>query len=338
MLSIATPRRVGTRLLAAGLAATVLFTAGCGGDDDGTTARVASSVTVTSGNNQTGTVGAAVGSPIVVTVRDQNGNPVSGQTVTFTATGGGTIGTRTVTTNAQGQAQTTFTLGGTSGAQTVTATVNGVANPATFTFTGNAGTASQLVVTGGNTQTGMVGVALTNALVVTVRDANGNPVAGQTVTFATTSGGALATPTATTNAQGQAQTTFTLGNTAGTQTVTASVAGITTPASFTFMGTAAVASSIVLVSGNAQTGAVNTTLAQPLTLEVRDAFGNPISGAAVTWITSAGTFVGTPVATTTANGRATAVLMLPATPGAVTITARLTNNAAVTMNFTATAT
>lgn len=337
MLSIQNSRRLGTRLLAAGLAATVLFTAGCS-DDNGTNAGVAASVTVTSGNNQTGTVGAAVSSPIVVTVRDQNGNPLSGKAVTFTAVGGGSVGTQTVNTNAQGQAQTTFTLGGTSGAQSVTATVSGVANPATFTFTGNAAAASQLVVTGGNTQTGVVGVALTNALVVTVRDANGNPVAGQTVTFATTSGGALATPTVMTNAQGQAQTSFTLGNTAGTQTVTATVNGIATPAAFTFMGTASVASSIVLVSGNSQTGAAGTALALPLTLEVRDAFGNPVSGAAVTWTTSAGTFVGTPVATTTANGRATATLMLPAAPGAVTVTARLTNNAAVTMNFTATAT
>ncbi len=274
----------------------------------------------------------------MVTVRDQNGNPLSGQTVTFTATGGGTIGTRTVTTNAQGQAQTTFTLGTTAGAQTVTATVNGVSTPATFTFTGNAGAASQLVVTSGNTQTGVVGVALTNPLVITVRDANGNPVAGQTVTFATTGGGTLATPTVTTNAQGQAQTNFTLGNTAGTQTVTATVNGVTTPASFTFTGTAAVASSIVVVSGNNQTGAVSTALAQPFTIEVRDAFGNRISGAAVTWTTSAGAFVGTPVATTDANGRATASLTLPAVPGPVTVTARLTNNAAVTSTFTATAT
>ncbi|MEO5826692.1 MAG: Ig-like domain-containing protein [Gemmatimonadales bacterium] len=338
MLSIANPRRLGTRLLAAGLAATVLFTAGCSDDDNGTNAGVAASVTVTSGNNQTGTVGAGLAAPIVVTVRDQNGNPLSGKAVTFTATGGGTIGTQTVTTNAQGQAQTTFTLGGTAGTQTVTAVVAGVSAPATFTFTGNAGAASQLVVTSGNTQTGVVGVALTNPLVITVRDASGNPVSGKTVTFATTGGGTLATPTVTTNAQGQAQTNFTLGNTAGTQTVTASVAGITTPASFTFMGNAAVASSIVLVSGNNQTGAVGTALTQPLTLEVRDAFGNPVSGAAVTWTTSAGTFVGTPVATTTANGRATASLMLPTIPGPVTVTVRLTNNAAVTTTFTATAT
>ena len=198
-------------------------------------------------------------------------------------------------------------------------------------------TATTITVSGGNTQTGVVGVALAQPLIVTVRDQNGNLLSGQTVTFATTSGGTFSTSTATTNAQGQAQTTFTLGNTAGAQTVTAKVAGITAPATFTFTGTAAAATQLAIISGNEQTGTRGTALTQPFTVEARDQFGNPVQNATITWTTTAGTFASTPAATTDASGRATAVLMLPATAGAVTVRAQIGDNASTAVTLTATA-
>ncbi len=198
-------------------------------------------------------------------------------------------------------------------------------------------TATTITVSGGNTQTGTVGAALAQPLIVTVRDQSGNLLAGQTVTFATTSGGTIGTTTVMTNAQGQAQTTYLLGNTAGTQTVTARVAGVTTPATFTFTGNASAASQLAIISGNEQTGARGTALTAPFTIEARDQFGNPVQNATITWTTTAGTFAATPAATTNATGRATAMLMLPATAGAVTVTARIGNNAATAVTFTATA-
>jgi hypothetical protein len=60
---------------------------------------------------------------------------------------------------------------------------------------------------------------------VRVRDTFGNPVPGVTVTFAPTGGGTASPATAVTRADGTARTAWTLGTTAGTQTLQASTAG-----------------------------------------------------------------------------------------------------------------
>ena len=81
------------------------------------------------------------------------------------------------------------------------------------------------VVSGGG-QEGMAGSTLAEAVVVRVDDGGGSPVAGATVTFAAAEGHGSADPAmADTDADGLARTTWTLGDAAGAQTLTASVAG-----------------------------------------------------------------------------------------------------------------
>ncbi len=72
-----------------------------------------------SGDNQSSTAGAALANPLVVALQDSGGNPVTGGAVpVFTvASGGGSVGP--VDTLANGQYQTTWTLGA-AGPQTVT--------------------------------------------------------------------------------------------------------------------------------------------------------------------------------------------------------------------------
>ena len=71
------------------------------------------------------------------------------------------------------------------------------------------------------------GESLTNPLVVAAIDANGTPMPGVSVTFTITRGnGELSTTTATTDANGRAETTFTLGSDPGTHSVRASGAGV----------------------------------------------------------------------------------------------------------------
>ncbi|MEI6564038.1 MAG: autotransporter-associated beta strand repeat-containing protein [bacterium] len=107
-------------------------------------------------------------------------------------------------------------------------------------FTVNPGAAVTMALTSGNTQSGLRWTALTNPFVITVTDANGNPVSGVGVTFAiaTVPGGAtnqlLSTTNSTTVSTGQASSTLTLGNTIGTYTVTASSSGLNgSPMTFT---------------------------------------------------------------------------------------------------------
>ena len=125
-------------LFAAGAAALVLFGAACGNDDTGTGVGRPASIRIVSGcTNAAAGAGLALTDPVVVQVLDSRGNPVANAAVTFAATtGGGSVSPTTATTNSAGQAQTTFTLGTTSGANVLTAKVAGVATGATCNATG----------------------------------------------------------------------------------------------------------------------------------------------------------------------------------------------------------
>ncbi len=95
-----------------------------------------------SGDEQEGTVGAALAKPFVVSVLDQEGAAFAGAVVSFSVTvGGGTLSATTATTDASGRARSTLTLGDDPGTNTVTATVEGL-EPETFTAIGQATTDS----------------------------------------------------------------------------------------------------------------------------------------------------------------------------------------------------
>ena len=125
-----------TRLLAgAGMAVSLVFAAGCDDDDD-PFVPVVTTITMTSGTPQTVARNAA-SQPLTVTVRDQNGDPLSGRTVNWAvASGGGTLAATSSVTNAQGVATMTYTAGATVGTATVTASI-GTLTPITFTITVN---------------------------------------------------------------------------------------------------------------------------------------------------------------------------------------------------------
>ena len=80
----------------------------------------AHTLTATSGSGQSAMVGAAFANPLVATVTDQYGNPVSGVTVTFTPPASGASGTfttsATAVTGSNGQATSnTYTANTTAG-------------------------------------------------------------------------------------------------------------------------------------------------------------------------------------------------------------------------------
>ena len=205
----------------------------------------AASISLVSGNSQSGTAGAALASPFVVVVRDSNSNPVSGIPVTWAVIlGGGMLSAASTLTNSLGQATVTLTLGNTAGSNSVTASASGASgpltgSPVTFTATGVAGMAASISSTSGDGQTATAGTMLPSPFVVTVVDAHSNPVSGASVTWAITLGaGSLSGTTSTTNGSGQAQTTLTLDATPGSNTVTATHTGLAgSPVTFTATGT-----------------------------------------------------------------------------------------------------
>ena len=94
-----------------------------------------------------------------------------------------------------------------------------------------------------------------------------------------------------TDAAGHASIGLTVGTTAGAanQTVTGAVTGLAgSPVIFGASVVAAAASQIAKSSGDAQTATVNTALAQPIAVVVKDTYGNVKSGVTVNWAAGAG--------------------------------------------------
>ncbi len=75
-----------------------------------TTASTALTISAVSGNQQNGAPGANLPQPLVVVVKDQNGNPMPGQAVTFAASPGGQVQPASAVTDANGMVHTDFRM------------------------------------------------------------------------------------------------------------------------------------------------------------------------------------------------------------------------------------
>lgn len=96
----------------------------------------AASIAIASGNGQSAKVNEQLAAPAVVRVTAADGSGVDGVTVTFAAQNGGTAGPASATTDANGNAQTTWRLGPAAGPQSLTATAAGLTgSPLAFTAT-----------------------------------------------------------------------------------------------------------------------------------------------------------------------------------------------------------
>lgn len=94
-----------------------------------------STLTRISGDSQATLTGAQLGAPLTIRVNGSDGQPFQGATVTWTVTSGtATLGSPTATSDAQGLATTTVTLGATPGALQFQAAVASV-TPVTFRAT-----------------------------------------------------------------------------------------------------------------------------------------------------------------------------------------------------------
>jgi adhesin/invasin len=301
----------------------------------------ASAMALSGGNNQTGTVGADLATPLAVLVTDNLGNPVQGVTVGW-ATGNGSVNPASSQTNASGIATTVWTLGGTAGPQTATGAVAGLTgSPVTFNATATAGAAASLAKNNGDSQNATVNTAVAVAPQVLVTDQFGNPVSGVSVTFAVTGGGGSVTGAAqTTNAAGLASVgSWTLGTAAGANTLQASVTGLTS-VTFSATGTAGAATQIAVNTGNAQNATVNTAVAVAPSVIVRDAFNNPVQGVSVTFAVTGGGGSATGTSqTTNASGIATVgSWTLGTVAGANTLSATSAGLTGSPVQFTATGT
>ncbi len=296
-----------------------------------------------SGNGQSATVGTAVSIAPSVVVTDGYGNPDSGVSVAFAASGDGTVSPLEVTTDAFGIATVdSWTLGTSVGSNTLKATAAGLTgSPVTFSATGTVGAAKNIDANSVLTQSASVGTAVGTPPSVVVTDAHGNPVAGVSVGFAVASGGGSVTaPTVTTNSSGVASVGWTLGTTAGSNALTATAAGLTgSPVTFSATGTVGAAKNIDANSVLTQSAAVGTSVGTPPSVVVTDAHGNPVSGVSVAFVASGDGTVSPLEVTTDAFGIATVdswTLGTTAGSNALTATAAGLTGSPVTFSATGT--
>jgi hypothetical protein len=169
--------------------AIVVCIAGCAGEKPvSPDVPVARTIEVVSGGGKIAIYGTVLPDPLVVKVKDQFGNGLSGVLVTFAVTNTVTLDRYTVTTGSGGSAQVTFSFGDYAGVDTVTATATGVATPVIFIETANPGIAATLTVVSGNNQSSTAGAQLANDLVVLVTDVVGNPTPRADVVWTATKG------------------------------------------------------------------------------------------------------------------------------------------------------
>ncbi len=289
----------------------------------------AATLAVSSGDAQSAGVGTALPAPIVVGVTDAFGNPVAGVNVAFAITSGrGALSAASATTDANGEAGVTWTLGPDRGAQSVEASAASLGTVA-FSATATA-TPAKLLLSAGDGQTAEVNSVVAQAPTVQVLTATDLPVEGAVVTFTVTQGGGSVSNGSTSgnavqvsaDASGMAAlASWTLGTTAGTgnQQLTASASGVTS-VTITASATAGAATAWSKLSGDAQSAEVGTALPNPLVVEVVDAFGNGVSGVSVSFTASEGS-IGTASATTNSSGQAQTSWTLGSTVGAQTVTA-----------------
>lgn len=190
-------------------------------------------IVIFGGSAQQGIAGTDLPAQLIVHVIDARALPIKGQLVSFRVTsGGGSALSGAAVTNDLGEARDQWKLGTTvtdpqllearavnSAGETIVAV--------TFTAQALPGPATQLIKVAGDLQSGAANTALSTAPVVRVADKYGNSVSGALVTFAASGGGSVTPPTQTTATNGLASTSWVLGPSLGTNTMTATASGAT---------------------------------------------------------------------------------------------------------------
>ena len=200
-----------------------------------TVQQVATQLAIVSGDGQSAAVGQALPEAPVVRAEDAGGATVAGVGLAFeVSSGGGSVGSETIVTDADGLASTSWTLGTTAGLQQIRVSIAGAPfAPIELSATGIAAAASALAKASGDLQVGPLSLALSAPIVVQLQDEFGNGVADGEVTFLVTGGGGSVNPAvATTGDDGTAQTAWTMGSVLGGATLTATATGFP-PVAFT---------------------------------------------------------------------------------------------------------
>lgn len=201
----------------------VALLAGCDVPSGSVQAGPPAKMNIVSGDRQSGVIRSELPLSLVVRVTDEAGTPAPGVPVRWAIlSGGGALGAVGGTTDRDGLATNRWTLGSqVSLPQVVEAVAVGEAGAlltARFKAIPAPGAAASLEQRAGNQQTGTAGATLKDSLVVVALDAYRNPVPGVALTWHPSAGQTSSTTT-TTRRDGASSVAWTLGASAGGQSV-----------------------------------------------------------------------------------------------------------------------
>ncbi|MFO0747226.1 MAG: Ig-like domain-containing protein [Myxococcota bacterium] len=224
--------------------------------------------------------------PLGAVVRDAWGNPVPDAVVRWTAPVDGPtarLQDAQSRSDADGHVAIAIAAGDVAGAYVVRAAVDGVEDSAVFVLENLTGPAAALALDGPAKQVATVATAFAEPLAVVLSDALGNPVADAEVHFSGPSADAKAAfdAVARTDSEGRAAVVALAGTVSGRYQVSATAPGAATPVVFSLRNLADRPASLVAVDGAPQATVVGTAFAEPLTVAVRDQFGNGVPAVAV---------------------------------------------------------
>ncbi len=245
-------------------------------------------VLAAAGDEQEAPAGQPLAQDLEVLVVDRFGNPVEGIAVEFTCDQpDGTAIPAAAVSDPAGRAASHWTLGRQAGAQLLSASAAGL-GPARFHAVAT-GPAPQvhLSVEAGQSQSGHAGALLPEPIVLVLRDAGGAAVPGVAITTGTAGGGATIPASGITDSAGQFAVGWTLGPDPGPQRLMASATDAATG-----LLVRAEAFAEALPGPAASLRAAETDLSRngPVTgeLELRDAAGHAMAGAAVSLLAGPG--------------------------------------------------
>ena len=233
-----------------------------------------------SGTGQNGPVNSTLAQPVVVVATATDGQPAPGVTVIFAAANGGTVGSASVTTGANGQASTTWRLGAGPGTQTLTASASGLSgSPVTFTATARAIDPVRLEFLQQPPASAAAGTPMVPAVSVRAVDAAGALTTSYTGTVTVTLGagpaGSVLAGTASVAAVGGIATFPGLAlNVPGTYSLNAAATGLAGATSASFQVVAGAANRLIF-DRYPVTGATAGAVLDLITVVVRDVLGNP---------------------------------------------------------------
>ncbi len=257
------------------------------------------------GSAQSADAGTRLGTPVRVLLESRRGRPMAGVSVHFVAERGGTADPAYATTNADGIASSTWTLGPMPGPQQLTASCAELDSAAVLVAEAEPVAANTRVTAVGYPWSGVAGSSVPLRVAVQLTDSTGRLLSGVPVSWVALDSGRITTLEARTDSMGESHASWLLSRRAGLQRARVRVGtGRSMPVA-PVLATGIAGPPVLLLGGdgNAQKGVAGELLRRAISVSLRDEAGNPVEGAAVVASVAAGTLTDS-MAITDSLGRA----------------------------------